>query len=284
MTPMHEDEARARLQGVTPGARPDVDAIIRTGRRRNRNAAIARATAAVVVVAGIGAGAVTLWQRPHQDAVPAPLQTPSEAPAPSPTPDVPTQAPATSPTDQPSPSASGTTTAPRTWPTIRGLPGGQVDVDGVTVGRVTDEESRTTAEFMALMGAPDAQESSATCRTRPLKNTTYRWGDFQVVVLDEEDKDNEYGFAFPAGQVAGWTIDPTLDGKPGLSFPMTGPEGAQIGDSVATLQKLFPADDWDYAAVEGDTFGIFAGDTTGAAFPLDADQKVRAMGAGYDCT
>jgi len=40
MTPLDENEARARLQGVAPGNHPDVASIIATGRRRNRRSTI----------------------------------------------------------------------------------------------------------------------------------------------------------------------------------------------------------------------------------------------------
>lgn len=290
--PMPEDEARTRLQGVTPGARPDVDAIIRTGRRRNRNAAIAGVTAAVVAIAGVGAGIALLSGRPPRDAVPAPLVTPSATPEPTPSAEPSaTATPSGSPTPSSTPAsagptASGTPAKPRTWPSIRGEAGGGLVADGTPVGRAMGEgPSMPTKDFIALMGEPDATTSSATCRNRPLTNTVHRWGDLLVVVLDEEDTSNDYGFAYPVGEVAGWVIDPTLDGQPGLSFPMTGPEGAQIGDTVPTLEELFPPTDWDYAAVDPDThsFGIFAGDTTGASFPLDAQDKVRSMSAGYTC-
>lgn len=283
MTPMHEDEARTRLQGVTPGARPDTAAIIRTGRRRNRNAALAGATAAIVAIVGVSAGVALLWDRPHQDAVPAPLQTPSASASPSP---IPTAAPGTTqPTGTPQPTASETTSPTRTWPTIRGEAGGPLTVDGQTVGRAQgpDQQTLPTKDFIALMGTPDETTSHAQCRNQQLANTVHRWGDLRVVVLDEEDTESPYGFAFAAGEVAGWTIDPTLDGKPGLSFPMTGPDGAQIGDDVPTLEQLFPTSEWDQSGVFDGSYSIFAGDTTGADFKLDADQKVASMTAGYSC-
>lgn len=278
MTPMHEDEARSRLQGVNPGARPDTAAIIRTGRRRNRNAAIAGATAAIVAIAGVGVGVALLWDRPHQDAVPAPLQTPSATPSPSVAPSA-SGTPTASVT--PSSTPSGT---PVTRPTIRGEAGGGLTVDDKVLGRPTGEGSTmSTKDFIALMGEPDQSSTSAQCRNQQLSNTVHRWGDLSVVVLDEADTESPYGFAFPPGEVAGWVIDPTLDGKPGLSFPMTGPNGARIGDDVPTLEKLFPSSEWEQSGVFDGSYSIFAGDTTGADFKLDADQRVASMTAGYSC-
>lgn len=278
MTPMHEHEARARLQGVAPGARPDVDGIIRTGRRRNRTVALGTVAAAVVVLAGVGVGAALLWQPPTRDAVPAPLQTPSSAPT--------TIAPQPTASSTPSAAPTRTPQAPtRSWPTIRGEAGGGLTVDGKSVRRPMgpDAQSLPFADFVALMGTPDEQITSATCREQALSNTLYRWGDLMVFVLDEEDTSNEYGFAYPPGEVAGWSISPMFDGEPGLSFPMTGPNGAKISDSVAQLDAIFPADEWDYTGVDDDIYVAFAGDTTGVAFPLDDQQKVMRMNAGYTC-
>ena len=296
MTPLDENEARARLQGVAPGNHPDVASIIATGRRRNRNAALAGTAATVIAVAAIGIGVAQFWDGPTRDAVPAPLQTPSTEPTPSasPTPDPsetpsstpsPTPSPSGSPTpsDSPTPAASDTPAAPQDRPTIQGLPGGVMLVDGGQVGRIADGNALPTADFLTLMGTPDESTEWPTCGTRPLKNTTYRWGDLQVLVLNEIDKEYEYGFSFPENEVAGWLIDPTLDGEPGLSFPMTGPEGTQIGDTLATLEQRFTTDEWDYVGVTGDTFDIFVGDTMGASFALDADKNVKSMGAGYEC-
>jgi hypothetical protein len=135
------------------------------------------------------------------------------------------------------------------------------------------------------MGTPDQKTERTTCGTTKLKNTLYRWGDLQVVVLREADTSWEYGFAYPPGSIAGWRIDPALDGKPGLAFAATGPKGTTIGTTLATLRQRFPTTDWDYASVDvvrgKRVFSFGAGDTTTAAMDLDAADKVSAMYAGY---
>ena len=96
------------------------------------------------------------------------------------------------------------------------------------------------ADFLALMGTPDETTEWPTCGNRPLKNTTYRWGDLQVLVLNEIDKEYEYGFSFPENEVAGWLIDPTLDGEPGpplrseqrATIAELGLVGGQVPDST----------------------------------------------------
>ena len=140
-----------------------------------------------------------------------------------------------------------------------------------------------TKAFIAKMGTPDEQSSETMCGEMPLKHTVYRWGDLRVVVLDELDAQNEYADTFPVGEVAGWLIDPTLDGDPALSFAMVGPEGTAIGTPLATLEQRFTTDEWDHAERDENRFGIFAGDTTGAVFDLGPDDTVTAMSAGYSC-
>ena len=63
----------------------------------------------------------------------------------------------------------------------------------------------------------------------------------------------------------------------------TGPEGIEIGTPLSTLRETFTTDAWDAADVFEGSFEIFAGDTTGAAFRLDADERVDRMSAGYTC-
>lgn len=291
MTPMHENEARARLQGATPGVRPDgfAEDIIRTGRRRNARDRALGGAAAVAVLGAATAG-IFLVNGPTREAVPAQTPTPEPVPTVVPTP-TPSATPSASPsssarpsvapsaTPRPSPSASAPTSAP-TWPTVQGEPGGSILVDGKPVGRAADGG---TEAFLAAMGTPDEELSSATCGRRELRNTTYRWGNLRVTVLDEEDVDNEYGFAFPPGEVSGWVIDPTLDGRPGVDAPFTGPKGITIGTPLSTLETTFTQDEWDSAGVFEGRFEIFAGDTTGATFDLDADERVSSMSAGYSC-
>ena len=62
MTPMNEDEARARLQGVTPGVRLEgfADDIVRTGRRRNARDRALVGVAAVAVLGAASAGVLLL--------------------------------------------------------------------------------------------------------------------------------------------------------------------------------------------------------------------------------
>lgn len=157
-------------------------------------------------------------------------------------------------------------------------------LDGKEIGRDGPESEKA---LLAAMGTPDDKREQATCGTAKVKNTVYRWGDVQVTVLREIDKSNEYGFSYPAGAIAGWLIDPSLDGQPGLTPAATGPSGTTIGTDLATLKKRFTTKDWDWTGVEQvmghPTFTIFVGDTTGAAFRLDGQNKVAAMSAGYTC-
>lgn len=180
-------------------------------------------------------------------------------------------------TSAPAPTTPAAT--PRQWPTIRGEAGGVLSVNGQQVGR---DDAASTEAFLQLMGTPDETNKSATCGKMPLKNTTHRWGELKVIVLDEEDSTNEYGFSYPAGTIAGWVVDPAL-AEGGTSPSVSGPEGITVGTDVATLETTFTDDDWDYADREGDTFSIFAGDTTGASFALDPTGKVARMSAGYTC-
>lgn len=178
--------------------------------------------------------------------------------------------------------APPTTSAPveRSWPTIQGEAGGQLTVDGTQVGRNADG---ATKAFLDRMGPTDETTTRTTCGAGGPLHTTHRWGDLRVVILDELDADNLYAETCPVGEVAGWVIDPTLDGAPGLTPELTGPEGTTIGTDLATLRERFDTDNWDRADREGDTFSIFAGDTTGASFDLDAEDQVVAMSAGYGC-
>lgn len=180
-------------------------------------------------------------------------------------------------------SAQATTAPPatqRSWPTVRGEAGGFLTVGGELVGRFNNG----TSAFLKAMGTPDQTSQNATCGKMPLKNTYYRWGDLSVTVLDEEDTTEEYGDTYPPGEVAGWVIDPTLDGAPGLTPPLTGPAGIMVGTDVAKLKDVFTDDEWDYADREGDVFSIFTGDTIGAIFYLDPAGKVKRMSAGYTCS
>jgi hypothetical protein len=170
------------------------------------------------------------------------------------------------------------------WPTLSGLAGGWIAVDGQQMGR---DGPQSTSTLIAALGEPDEKADSATCGSSSLRNTTYRWGDFSVVVLHEVDTGDEYGETYPPGSVSGWRIDPTLDGRPGLSPNATGPAGTAIGTPLAILETRFDSEEWDYAGVEGDAgdrvFSIFVGDTTGAIFELDDNDHVAAMLAGYSC-
>ncbi|MFZ2480262.1 MAG: hypothetical protein WAZ15_07120 [Propioniciclava sp.] len=172
----------------------------------------------------------------------------------------------------------------RVWPTLSGLAGGWIAVDGQQMGR---DGPQSTSTLIAALGEPDEKADSATCGSSSLRNTTYRWGDFSVVVLHEVDTGDEYGETYPPGSVSGWRIDPTLDGRPGLSPNATGPAGTAIGTPLAILETRFDSEEWDYAGVEGDAgdrvFSIFVGDTTGAIFELDDNDHVAAMLAGYSC-
>lgn len=190
-----------------------------------------------------------------------------------------TPAAPSTPTPSTTQATSPATPSERAWPTIQGEAGGVLTVNGKEVGR--DDAASTTA-FLQLMGTPDETSSIATCGKMPLKNTVHRWGDLKVIVLDEEDTANEYGFSYPVGTIAGWVVDPAL-AEGGASPSVSGPEGITVGTDVATLEKTFTEDDWDYAAREGDTFSIFTGDTTGASFHLDSAGKVTRMSAGYTC-
>ena len=78
-------------------------------------------------------------------------------------------------------------------------------------------------------------------------------------------------------------FDPTLYGRPGVDAPFTGPKGITIGTPLSTLETTFTQDEWDSAGVFEGRFEIFAGDTTGATFDLDADERVSSMSAGYSC-
>lgn len=167
----------------------------------------------------------------------------------------------------------------RSWPAVEGVPGGALAVNGEFVGRWRGG----TAGFLALMGTPDERTESAMCYRYPLKHTVYRWGDLTVIVPEEDDEDSLYGFSYPAGEIGGWVIDPRADGQAGLTGPFTGPEGITIGTPLSTLRATFTEAEWDYAGVEGTTFEIFVGDTHGASFDLDANQRVTRMAAGYTC-
>ncbi len=190
-----------------------------------------------------------------------------------------TSATATTPSTATSKQAS-----PRTWPTLSGLAGGRVELDGKELGRDGPE---STKELLAALGEPDERHDSQTCGTQELSNDFYRWGDFTITVLQEVDKSNEYGETYPAGAIAGWRIDPVMDGLPGLAPNATGPQGTAIGTALDTLRERFTTEDWDHADVdetENDrAFSIFAGDTTGAVFQLDPNDQVVAMWAGYSC-
>lgn len=142
--------------------------------------------------------------------------------------------------------------------------------------------------LLQAMGPADRQRVATTCGANDLANTKYGWGDFEVIVLNAPDESNEYGFSYPPGSVVGWRIDPTLDGDPGLAFPVVGPEGTEIGTPLTTLEERFTVGEWDSAGVGTQSpphvFSIFAGDTTGAGFELDDADTVVAMSAGYSCS
>lgn len=286
MTPMNEDEARARLQGVTPGVRLEgfADDIIRTGRRRNARDRALVGVAAVAVLGAASAGVFLLNGGQTREAVPA--QTRSAQPTPSSAAPTPSATPRPTPSATPSapPSATPSGPAPER-PTIQAQPGGGLVVDGASVGRAMGPgiDALSTDDFIARMGTPDEETTSEVCGRAEVTNTTYRWGDLAVIVLEEEDTENPYGFAYPPGEVAGWVIDPTFDGRPGVDAPFTGPEGIEIGTPLSTLRETFTTDAWDAADVFEGSFEIFAGDTTGAAFRLDADERVDRMSAGYTC-
>ncbi len=257
--------------------RPDgfAEDIIRTGGRRNARDRALAGVAAVAVLGAASAGAFLLNGPQTREAVPA--QTPSAQPTPSAAP---------SPTATPSAAPSATPSGPAPErPSIQAQPGGGLVVDGASVGRAMGPgiDALSTDDFIARMGTPDEETTSELCGRAEVTNTTYRWGDLAVVVLEEEDTENPYGFAYPPGEVAGWVIDPTFDGRPGVDAPFAGPEGIEIGTPLSTLRETFTTDEWDAADVFEGSFEIFAGDTTGAAFRLDADERVDRMSAGYTC-
>lgn len=180
-----------------------------------------------------------------------------------------------------SPSAETTASASaRNWPELEGEPGGTMRLNGGAIGRDGPESLDLLLEAMG----PADEKGPGTCMVDHL---VYRWGDVAVTVLLEEDRENEYGFSYPVGAIAGWRVDPTLDGKDGLEPPVTGPSGVTIGTPLSVLQTQFTAAEWDYADVETvggkKSFGIFAGDTVGASFELDDTDMVSAMAAGYQC-
>lgn len=214
-------------------------------------------------------------------------------PVPSAQPSTPASPPVAPPPVTSPPSATASSTAPAPTPTpskkpitakLQGEAGGAMTLNGKMIGR--DDESSIQALLRAL-GEPDEKRDETRCFQTTLAHTVYRWGDVRVVVLREEDTNYEYGFSYPPGAIAGWRIDPTLDGEPGLSPAATGPQETAIGTNVATLKKRFTADKWDQADVEEfegmKMFVIFVGDTTGAQFTLDGQDKVVAMSAGYTC-
>lgn len=207
----------------------------------------------------------------------APGSPPAGTPTPSPTPAAP------SPAD-PGPSATAPPPAPRVWPTLSGFAGGWIAIDGEEMGRDGPE---SVSALVDALGEPDETLDSATCGSQDLRNTVHRWGDFAVVVLQEVNPEDPYGDTFPPGSVAGWSIDPSLDGRPGLAPNATGPEGTAIGTPLETLETRFSTDRWDYAEVEsvgsGRVFSVFVGDTSGAVFELDDSDRVSTMWAGYRC-
>lgn len=183
----------------------------------------------------------------------------------------------------PSGSASSTPSG-KTWPTVGGLPGGSIEMDGGALGR---DDGDSTSKLLVALGDPDEQHASKKCGSKEVASTTYRWGDFKISVLNEVDDSNEFGDTYPPGAIAGWRIDPTLDGAEGLIPNATGPLGTAIGTPLATLKTRFPVANWIRAEVtknkQGNVFSIFAGQTNGATFELGKKDRVSAMWAGYQC-
>ena len=194
--------------------------------------------------------------------------------------------PATSPSSELTPTAAAPSNRPassaseRSWPDLRGEPGGTMRLNGAHIGRDGPESLEA---LIAAMGPAD-ESRPGTCT---VENLVFRWGDLAVTVLLAQDSENEYGFSYPVGAISGWRIDPTLDGKKGLEPPVAGPDGVTIGTPLATLQTQFTMAEWDYAGGETingmRTFGIFSGDTVGASFELDEQDHVSAMASGYQC-
>ena len=186
-------------------------------------------------------------------------------------------------------SAAPTTTAtplPKAWESVQISvdAGGLVSVDGQDVGRGSGDGA---AELERALGPAEETTPQTMCGDgEPLKNTVYRWGDLSITVLNESPG-GEYGFAWPAGEVSGWQVDPTSDGQSGTSPEVAGPGGIEIGDSLSQVQAAHDGK-WDSFGVDtvrgNRVYSIFSGDTSGAGFRLGPNDTVVRMDGGYVCS
>lgn len=158
--------------------------------------------------------------------------------------------------------------------------GGGVTVNGTRYGR---EGPNDLKALTAVLGPPDQSQEKGACRVE-VSATVARWGDLQVTILNADFADEASPATWNAGGVAGWRLDPSLDARDGLAFPVTGPKDVSIGTPLATVKQRYQADDIFSMWMDGPKkLTVFAGDTTDASFTFDASDKVAAMSSGWEC-
>ena len=233
----------------------------RENRRRNRMRVIGVAAAVTVFGLGVGTALLIPWDGTQ---IGQPAGSPSAAQNPS-------------PTRHPSPTQSPDGGKPM-GPKIDLALGG-----GFSIGGATSDGNRDEAWAVSLLGTPDERLDQASCGVNRLRNTVLRWGDFEVTILNEEPESDPPG-AWPAGKIVGWRLDPRLDRKDGLSHDAAfAPSGIRVGSTLAEARTAFAGKDSAQVLPRGHKFGVFSGDSMGAAMSLDAQDTITAMSSGFHC-
>lgn len=177
-------------------------------------------------------------------------------------------------------------TTPKAKPTVNVFAGGSVDIDG------TDSPAAAEDWLKDQLGEPDEIAELNNCFRAGIKGELLTWGDLNFVILTEEIPDGitPYGFLYPPGAIAGWTIDLDQDGNPEASHPIT-VQNNPLPITLDELNKIYTTDQgWDFGneATNEDTgerfFGAGSGDVSFVDYQLEDDNTAREASGGLGCT
>lgn len=181
------------------------------------------------------------------------------------------------PSATPSPTVSETNEAPVTARIALGE-GGALNLNGTRYGRGGPKE---VAALIKALGEPD-DTTSRTCFKYNM--TERRWNDLVIYSLKQEFRDEGSPAVWKAGGISSWRYDDTLSSEAPPWASIKGPQGIGFGTTAAEVKAIYKKLEIFDVSTDGNNIDVFAGDTTGATYELDAKKRVEAMHAGgFEC-